>query len=208
VLTEAKSLPAGIALALALAGCSKNSPVAEAPPPSVQPPAWISYSNAPSVSITLGQTNLGQGIEQGFWHRDGVAVATVIGGQSCVRLDLEGKFEDYITFVIHPTFRWAELMNATVEVEYFDAMKGSFAMEYDGNDSTAPARGGYTRVKRRERHTGTQQWRTAVFDLPEARFTGRQGGGADFRLRIWTPEFYVRSVTMRRAEAVPGALAK
>jgi hypothetical protein len=204
---EWKSPAAVLVLALAVGGCSKSSPVAQGPSPPLELPVRTGYSDASSVSITLGKTNLANGIEQGFWYQDGVTVATEIGGQTCVRLDLEGKFEDYIIFAIHPTFRRAELMNATVEVEYFDAIKGSFDVEYDGNDVTAPARGGYTRVKRRERHTGTQQWRTAVFDLPEARFTGRQGGGADFRLRIWTQEFYVRRVTVRRAEGASGGAA-
>ena len=45
---------------------------------------------------------------------------------------------------------------------------------------------------------GSGEWQTETFELNDAHFQNRQNGGADFRLRVNCPEFYIRRVTVTK----------
>ena len=100
-------------------------------------------------------------------------------------------------FQVDDSFKWGRSMNATVTVEYLDAAPGLLGVEFDGEDQTAPQRGAYSHTEK-VALKGDGQWRTARFKLRDARFTGAQNGGADFRLVAEAPEFAVRKVTLTR----------
>ena len=88
-------------------------------------------------------------------------------------------------------------MNATVEVEYLDAARGSLGIEFDGSDTNAPIRGAYSRTKKIPL-LGDQKWKTARFDLSDAVFANAQNAGADFRLIAEVPTLAVQKVTVTR----------
>jgi hypothetical protein len=88
-------------------------------------------------------------------------------------------------------------MNATVSVVYLDATPGLLGVEFDGEDTTAPQRGAYSRTDKIELK-GDGKWKTAHLKVRRACLTGAQNGGADFRLVAETPEFAVSKVTLTR----------
>ena len=128
---------------------------------------------------------------------DGATVVQREAGQaSWVAQPLPGS-SAYVYFQVDDSFKWATSMNATVTVEYLDAAPGRLGVEFDGEDQTAPLQGAYSRVEKIELK-GDRNWKTAVFRVRQASFTGRQNGGADFRLVAETPGFAVRKVTLER----------
>ncbi len=83
-----------------------------------------------------------------------------------------------------------------VVVEYYDdALGGVLVLEYDsaaGDDLQA-------KYRRAEDHAGgrllgSRRWKTAIFELRQPAFSGRQNLGADFRLSTYYTGIFVRSV--------------
>ena len=72
-------------------------------------------------------------------------------------------------------------------------------IQYDSNDCTAPVNGAYANGPSVQR-TGTGTWKTATFDLPDARFANRENGGADFRLSAGSSTLTVHQVTVTIVE--------
>ena len=70
---------------------------------------------------------------------------------------------------------------ASVQVTYLDQGAGSVALQYDSNDCSAPVGGAYKQAGSVDR-TGSGTWKTATFELPDARLANRQNGGADLRI--------------------------
>ena len=89
-------------------------------------------------------------------------------------------------------------MRVELEVEYYDGGAGTFTVEFDGSDLSAPFAGAYTRASRTVSLTGSGSWRTAVFPLAGARFLNSQNAGADFRMVVEAEPFYVQRVRVRR----------
>jgi hypothetical protein len=69
----------------------------------------------------------------------------------------------YVYFRIDDSFKWADTMRVELEVEYYDGGGGSFTVEFDGSDLSAPFAGAYTRASRTVSLAGSGSWRTAVF---------------------------------------------
>lgn len=103
----------------------------------------------------------------------------------------------YVYFAVDDSFKADDAMNATVDVEYFDAAPGWLGVEFDGSDTTAPFNGAYSRSERITL-TGDQQWKSARFKLDRARLLNSQNAGADFRLAAEAPAFAVGKVTLTR----------
>jgi hypothetical protein len=162
-------------------------------------PSWPAglHHNAPSVSVVLGTNNVSQGLRQ-MENEDGQTIASRSGQREGRQLAQTGKRNPFIYFQADDSFKWAELMSATVTVEYFDASQGSLALDYDGNDSQAAFAGAYTRCPVRVVLTGDQRWKTARFPLVEARLVNGQNRGADFRLVVEAPQCPVARVTLER----------
>jgi hypothetical protein len=82
-------------------------------------------------------------------------------------------------------------MHAWVEVEYFDAAPdGLLYVEYDGPKAYANSEWG-----RGLKHSS--QWKTVTFELADASFSGRENGGADFRIIATKSKVFVRRVTLK-----------
>ncbi len=83
-----------------------------------------------------------------------------------------------------------------VVVEYFDeGLAGTLALEYDSNTGD-DLRARYRRAEGQVggRLLGAGKWKTAIFELRQPLFRGRQNLGADFRLSAYYSRIFVRSV--------------
>jgi hypothetical protein len=103
----------------------------------------------------------------------------------------------YIYFAADESFKPDGVMNATVELEYFDAARGQLSVDFDGSDANAPLNGAYS-GSRKISLAGDQRWKTASFKLEAARFLNSQNAGADFRVVAEAPEFGLGQVTLRK----------
>ena len=103
-------------------------------------------------------------------------------------------------FRINPFFKAAhDLGRCTLTVRYLDTADAeSFKIQYDSTDRSALMDGAYkdTRVVALQ---GSGEWKTATFELADARFGGRQNGGADFRIWTGSTALCVRSITLEPA---------
>jgi len=149
------------------------------------------YAEATTVGVTLGKRNLELGLRLVEWVDSHPQPASV-GGRNCrtTKRTPQTK-ETFFYFIIDPTFKTNTTMNVSVEVEYFDATQGRFALDYHG------AGGPYTATSSKIQ-TRTLGWETAIFLLRDARLDNTQNANADFRLRISTPEFFLHKVTVCR----------
>ncbi len=154
------------------------------------------YSFADCVSLTLGKKNREDGLRQVKWDADGATTQAVVLGQECQSLKLARRQQACIYFALDPSFKGTNCPNVKVTVEYFAASQGRFQLEYDGRTAYTPAADPVTLRP-------TRSWETAQFTLTGARFENSQNGHADFRLRAWTPELFVRQVRVSRDNIGP-----
>ena len=129
---------------------------------------------------------------------DGLGEVVEKQGARCLR-PREIDFDyNCLYFAINPFYKTAhELEKSVLTVEYLDGGGASyFTIQYDSTDKSALMNGAYKGTGRVE-IGGSGKWKTAEFRLPDARFSNRQNGGADFR--IWTdgPGLHVKSITLK-----------
>lgn len=103
----------------------------------------------------------------------------------------------YLYFRVDDSFKSGELMDATVEVEYFDAAPGRLGIEFDGSDPNAPFNGAYS-ASGKMPLVGDKRWKTANFKLDSARLLNSQNAGADLRIVAETAEFGMGKITLNR----------
>ena len=102
-----------------------------------------------------------------------------------------------ICFAVDDSFSLLEKRAFDVEVEFLDSGEGAFSLEYDSWDrGTGATRAAKSAGERR--FTGTGEWRTETFDVPDARFGNTLPGGADFRLVTEK-----RGIAVRRVAVTP-----
>ena len=104
----------------------------------------------------------------------------------------------YLYFVVDDSFKWADAMDATLEVDYFDATAGKMYTEFDGTDATSAFNGAYSRSENEIPLLGDKSWKTARFELRGARFISSQNNGADFRLVGESPGLVIGRVQILR----------
>jgi len=181
---------AGLAFALA-AGCGKK--------PSVPP----NYAASNEVRILLGKVNREFGLRQALWDKDGATTPQVIKGQPCqAHKHLPQHADGFIYFTVDPAFKQQNCSTVRIYVDYFDATQGSFDIQYNGHYGRTTKFEPYMSTPKKELQRHTLAWETAEFRLKNVSFENAQNGNADFRIRIWTPEFYVSRVRVVREDAV------
>lgn len=147
----------------------------------VPPRPKTAHTDAPSVAIVLGRVDQSKGLGR-IDVADGRSIPAEAKDRSA-RIAAEGvSAPRYLYFRADEGFKWDRSMHATVEVDYFDVPGGSFGLQYDSQDSSADHNGAYKPAAGRVGLAGSLAWKTARFDLPDARLDGSQNGGADFRL--------------------------
>ncbi len=161
-------------------------------PPPIQGP----YTGASSVSIALGDPDTSGGLTR-VTVQDGATTVASLEGRAARVVPARG----YLYLAADESFKWARDMNAAVEVTYFDGPSGAFGLQYDSHDPTATLQGAYkTAVPARVALGGTNTWKTATFQLPDARLAGLQNAGADFRIAVDGPtDVTIAEVALRRA---------
>ena len=146
-----------------------------------------------SVSIVLGEMNEEHGLRQVYDQSDGITAPAMIDGVPCRELTRPGELAK-IHFTIDESFKSGTPMRAWLEVEYFDAAVARdsiLSVEYDGPRA-------YTPSEYRVRLKNDSVWKKATFELTEATFTGRENGGADFRIIASKPKVFVRRVILKK----------
>ncbi len=155
------------------------------------------FTDVKLVSITLQQTNLESGLYQ-FDLADGATSPTNVAGRPCRAVAATGYPGRYIYFRVDDSFKWSTAMRADVQVDYFDSPAGTFWLEFDGSDLSAPFQGSYSPSAQTVSLTGSGTWRSALFSLTGAKFLNSQNGGADFRIALSGTQLFVCQVKVIR----------
>jgi len=135
-----------------------------------------------TASIILGDPDVESGLSRADEPDGRTAPVTVDGlsGRATAPGD-NPAWGRYIYFRLADDVAHDGFYVASVAVTYYDEGSNSFALQYDSNDCSAPVNGAYKSAGS-VRKTATGAWKTASFDLPDARFANRENGGSDFRL--------------------------
>ncbi len=160
------------------------------------PPAG-KFTNAKSVSLQLGMTNLDSGLRQ-IECEDGTTAFVRVAGRDARRVKPFQNSSRYLYFVVDDSFQPAGIVNARLSVDYFDERAGSLLVEFDGSDPDAPFQGAYSRSDTVVKLVGDRRWKTASFNLPAARWLNSQNGGADFRLVGEGTELVISHLELQR----------
>lgn len=147
------------------------------------PGAQPSGTTSITVSVTLGQTNNGNGLSQ-VECGDGMTQPVTAGGQSARETVQPNDLNMYFQFATGLASNGH--FTADFTVTYFDQGTAAWQLQYDSNDPSAPVNGAYKSAGSvQQQNTGT--WKTAQLTVTDARFAGRQNCGADFRISAATP---------------------
>ncbi|HLY75248.1 MAG TPA: hypothetical protein VKU80_14100, partial [Planctomycetota bacterium] len=76
----------------------------------------------------------------------------------------------HLCFDVDDSFCWFETRSFLVAVEFLDLGEGSFWLEYDSGDRTLPAEQRIVKSAGSVRFTGSGEWKTETFRLPDASF--------------------------------------
>ena len=178
--------------------------------------AMRDYSASNVVNVLLGQEEPDDGIRHLAEEPDGRTTIETVDGVPCRYLNrrAQGKGNGFLYFAIHPDFKREELKSARIEIEYRAVTGGYLRLQYDGMEGethkryksaepineTPVALGTGTRFVRFQ---GTNEWRTAGFQVTDGVFMNSENGGADFRMEMFPPEIYVRRVSVTREGSKP-----
>jgi Carbohydrate family 9 binding domain-like len=183
-------------------------------------PLGLSAVAQNSVSITLGTTNVSNGLFLNETDGGWTIPVTAGGSQARSTTPPAGKTGQFMYFATDPAFaNNGSVSKLWVTVEYFDQGTDAFKLEYDAqpdpnniNIDTDP----YT-VSNGAENNGliykydTKQWLSYTFVLNNVWFGKRQPGNSDFRIDDWTidnngnpvdnegPEI-IRKVTVSKTE--------
>ncbi|MEN6520449.1 MAG: family 14 glycosylhydrolase [Armatimonadota bacterium] len=149
-------------------------------------------SGGPVAWVDLGTINIEHGLSllDGLDGRNEPAEA---GGCSCRKNTIDGSSASYLYFDYNAAA--GRLRRPVyIAIEYFDEDFGSFQIQYDSVSDKAGDQGAY-KSGASELLLDSRKWRKVIFELPDARFDGRQNMGADFRL-VCSGHLLVRRVTV------------
>jgi len=156
------------------------------------------FAGATEVGATLGERDEGHGLRQSE-AEDGATRPRKLDGkwgrETVKKPRLGGR---YMYFDVDDSFYYGDLALLEIEVEYHGRSGSPPLLEYDSADREALHQGSFKRVAAQSTGSAGGAWRTAVFRIDDALFTGRSNGH-DFRLVPPGPEeLLVRRVEVRR----------
>lgn len=99
-----------------------------------------------------------------------------------------------LCFDVDDSFCYFDTRSFLVAVEFLDFGEGSFSLEYDSGDRTLSSEERVLKSAGSVRFTGSGEWKTEAFQLPDAAFGNGQPGGSDFRFTVDKRGLAVRSV--------------
>lgn len=97
-------------------------------------------------------------------------------------------------FDVDDSFCYFDTRSFVVAVEFLDLGEGSFSLEYDSGDRILSSELRVVKSAGSVRFTGSGEWKTETFQLPDASFGNGQPGGSDFQLSTDKRGLVVRSV--------------
>ncbi len=157
-------------------------------------------AHAPSrheAGIVLGEDPVESGLQL-LNMGDGQVTVTNMDGASCVQL--RNRFESYLYFAVDPGLKTSQHINAIIHIEFLSLMSGRFDVQFDGYKFGERPGSVYSDTPVGVRFDRWPHWHQVAMEISNARFSGRQNNGADFRLRVNCPLFYVRSVKLTEIE--------
>jgi hypothetical protein len=135
------------------------------------------------ASVVLGADNQEAGLRQ-LDYEDGVTEPVVVAGRSA-RRTVAGRDPAWgrsMYFDLDDALAFDGNRALTVTVEYLDSGTDAFALQYDSaNPDGGPLQGAFTSAGEVVK-TDSGEWRTATFELPDARMANRQQGRFDLRI--------------------------
>ncbi|SNR96636.1 hypothetical protein SAMN05216276_100224 [Streptosporangium subroseum] len=150
--------------------------------------ATSAAADGPSASIILGEVNEENGLRQ-IEQGDGTTAPVTVGGLSARKTVQTSAPAQHMYFQVDDAVAFDGAFVACLQVEYFDEGGATFRVQYD---STSSAYGSTGSVNR----TGSNTWKTAGFELMDARFANRENGGADFRVEAGSAGVTFHSVKL------------
>jgi hypothetical protein len=153
-----------------------------------------------NVRAALGEQDENNGLRLVYWE-DGPTKPAVAAGRQSRAVQRLPKFpasaDTFVYFVIDDYCKSSKLLvNATLAIEYFDAAPGQLRVQFDGEYPGTDFNGAYESAAELVKLSGDRTWKSATFQFKRARFRNSQNGGADFRLWVSAPEFYVANAAL------------
>lgn len=181
--------------------------VSQAADPAPVPAVQQNYQGAQYVQLTLGVTNVEEGIRLVEGQPDGLTEASVDqrGRKSVAN---PAGTERFFYFDVHDTYVKGGHSKVRLAIAYQDVGLTPIYVEYDSFDPLRPEARTEDVTRKRiavVNRTNSEGWKTAFVELSDARFGGAQSGGADFR--IGSGDDLVLSnvsvVVMQRVQVLP-----
>jgi hypothetical protein len=151
------------------------------------------YARAASVEATPA---LCQGLAS-LQVGDGPFTVAEAAGARCWQTP-KSRPAGYLYFEVDKAFLENGTTPLEIELEFLDRGQGQLVLEYDASDAAAPHQGAYKPHSKVVSRRGDGRWRTESFRVPDARFAGRQNGGADFRFYNGGEDLLVRAVRVKK----------
>jgi eukaryotic-like serine/threonine-protein kinase len=172
-------------------------PSAAAPEPSTEPPlATPQVASGPVVKVVneiWSTPDRSQGLDA-LLHKDGKFTVVEQYGH---RFWLIAR-KSHLYLGVDDTIRAGLGRHVEIELEYRNTDAGDIRLHYDSTDLSWPDQGAYKEYPTFVNRMNTGQWRTAKFQIADARFENRQNAGADLRFYNNGRPLLVQSVKMRR----------
>ncbi len=140
------------------------------------------YAIPPVLQMNFGRDSFASALHPIFTNlSDGVWISSFVAGhEAAITARTNNPPAFYIYLGVDNAFLHGATTPLWVTVEYLDTGTASWWLDYDG------AGGPYIQSERvYMANTGT--WRTHIFFLPDAQFTGRENGGAALRIDDYNP---------------------
>lgn len=136
-------------------------------------------ASAVSVSFTDASAPLSRGLTP-VVVSDGPLRPAQVGGSACLEV-LPGSF---LYLNVDDGFFFDNEGLISVTLEYWDEGTGSASPQYDSTSRNIPDQQGAYKQALPIAFTNTKMWKTHTFVLSDARFVGRENGGADMRFSV------------------------
>jgi len=143
------------------------------------PVAVIGPGDTATVCTTLSTTNTDNGLTQQEGG-DGTTTPVTVGGQSARTTTASAPGDLNMYFQVDPRIAKNGDFAATVTVEYYDSGTNNWQVQYAMSGGSAYTGAGSVT------NTGTDTWKTATFQLPDAAVSEAMNNQADFR--IWSAD--------------------
>ena len=143
------------------------------------PVAVIGPGDTATVCTTLSTSNTDNGLTQQEGG-DGTTTPVTVGGQSARTTTASAPGDLNMYFQVDPRIAKNGDFAASVTVEYYDSGTNNWQVQYAMSGGSAYTGAGSVT------NTGTDTWKTATFQLPDAAVSEAMNNQADFR--IWSAD--------------------